>query len=155
MKKMVMVLMMVFGLSAVFADPYVAFTSKEGLALYNNYDNTDFNAWIKSLFKNGTDGLTEKEKRNSTLIIVVDDQRAIHSVWVVIDEKNPKIYWVCTGDFDKNGLLIEKTFEGFKIETSLKTDPVIVGLSFIKEKVLQINNVDKEKVVYSMVVTNN
>lgn len=155
MKKMVMVLMMVFGLSAIFADSYVAFTSEEGLALYNNYDNTEFNTWIKSGFKSGTDALTEKEKRNSTLIIVVDDQRAIHSVWVVIDEKNPKIYWVCTGDFDKNGVLIEKTFEGFKIETSLKTDPVMVGLSFIEEKVLQINNVDKEKVVYSMVVTNN
>ena len=113
--------------AAVFADAYVAFTDREGLALYNGYDNTEFNAWIKSCFKNGTDSLTEKEKKNSTLIVVVDDQRAIHSVWVVIDEKNPKIYWICIGDFDKNGVLDEKTFEGFKVETSLKTDPVTVG----------------------------
>lgn len=149
MKKMMMILMMVFGLSAVFADSYVAFTDKKGLELYNGYDQTKFNTWVKSCFEAGASDCTEKEKRNSTLIIVVDDQRAIHGIWVVIDEKNPKVYWICTADFDENGQ-IEETFEDFKVETDLKTDPVTVGLAFIKERVIQINNVNKDKIVYQM-----
>lgn len=152
---MIVVLMMVFGLSAVFADSYVAFTNKEGLALYNGYDNTEFNTWVKSCFEAGTSDFTDKEKKNTALIVVVDGQRAIHSVWVVIDVKNPKLYWVCTGDFDKNGVLIEETFKSFEVETDLKTDPVTVGLTFIKEKVIQINNVNKDKVVYQMAINNN
>lgn len=155
MKKMIMVLMVliVSMTTTLFADSYVAFTNKEGLALYNGYDNTEFNTWVKSCSEAGTSDWTYKEKKNSALIIVVDDQRAIHSVLVVINVKNPKLYGVCTGDFDKNGQLLENTFKCFAVETSLKTDPVMVGLSFIKEKVLQINNVDKEKVVYGMCIT--
>lgn len=154
MKKIMILMALIVSMTtAVFADSYVAFTSKEGLALYNGYDHTEFDSWVKEGFEAGTNDCTEKENKNSTLIIVVDDQRAIHSVWVVIDVKNPKIYWICTGDFDKNGLLIEETFEGFKIETDLKTDPVTVGLLFIKERVLQINNVDKDKVVYQMCIS--
>ena len=154
MKKMMIILMMVLTIgAAVFADSYVAFTSKEGLALYNDYDNTGFNTWVKSCFEAGTSDCTDKEKEDSTLIIVVDNRRAIQSVWVVIDEKNPKLYWVCTCDFDKNGELIDKTIESFSVETSSKTDPVLVGLAFIKEKVIQINNIDKEKVVYQMAIS--
>ena len=151
MKKMIMILMalIVSMTTTLFADSYVAFTNKEGLALYNGYDQTDFNTWVKSRFEAGTNDCTEKEKKNATLIIVVDDQRAIRTVWVDIDVKNPKLYWVYTIDFDKNGVPIKETFEAFKVETDLKTDPVTVGLSFIKEKVFQVNNIDKGKVVYS------
>lgn len=154
MKKMMMVLMMVFGLSAVFADSYVAFTSKEGLALYNNNDQTAFHTFVKSVFESGTSCLTNQQKKNSTLIVVTDEQRAVHMVLVVKDEKNPKLYWVAVGNFYKDGNPDIDSIKGFTVETSLKTDPVIVGLSFIKEKVLQINNIDKEKVVYSMVEDN-
>lgn len=150
MRKMIMVLMMVFGLSAAFADSYVAFTSEEGLELYNGYDNTEFNNWVKSYYNGVNKDATDKEKKNSTLIIIIDDQCIIHYVWVDIDVKNPKIYWVYTGDFDKNGNLDENSMLSFKLETSLKTDPVTVGLSLIKENVIQINNVNKEKVVYTI-----
>ena len=151
MRKMIMILMMVFGLSTVFADSYVAFTSKEAAALYesNEEKREIFDAAVKEEFEAGTNDFTEKEKKNATLIVVVDDQHVIHFVWVDIDVKNPKLYWVYTIDFDKNGVLIKETFEAFKVETDLKTDPVTVGLSFIKEKVIQINNIDKGKVVYS------
>lgn len=149
MRKMIMVLMMVFGLSAAFADSYVAFTSEEGLSLYNRYDNTDFDTWAKECFETATSDYTDKEKKNATLIIVVGDKRAIHFVWVYIDVKNPKIYWVYTFDFDENGQSLENTFKGFEVETDLKTDPVLVGLNFVKEIVFQVNNIDKGKVVYS------
>lgn len=153
MKKMVMVLIMVFGLSAIFADSYVAFTNKKGLVLYNNNDQTAFNTYVKSLFEGATSDYTDKEKKNSALIVVTDVQHAIHIVLVGIDVKNPKLYWVFTGDLDKNGEPEENTFKSFIVETDLKTDPVTVGLSFIKEKVIQINNVDKNKVVYQMCIT--
>ena len=151
---MMIILMMVLTIgAAAFADSYVAFTSKEGLALYNDYDNTGFNTWVKSCFEAGTSDCTDKEKEDSTLIIVVDNRRAIQCVWVVIDEKNPKLYWVCICDFYKNGELIDKTIESFNVETSSKTDPVLVGLNFIKEIVFQVNNIDKEKVVYQMAIS--
>ena len=41
MKKIVILMLMVFGLSAVFADSYVAFTSKEGFEVYCNSDHTE------------------------------------------------------------------------------------------------------------------
>ena len=149
-----MVLMMVFGLSAIFADSYVAFTNKQPIEIYesNEEKRAAINTWVKSYFETVTSDSTDEEKKNASLIIVVDDQRVIHTVWVDIDIKNPKLYWVYIFDFDENGQPLENTLKTFEVETDLKTDPVTVGLAFIKEKVIQINNVNKNKVVYQRTI---
>ena len=146
MKRMLMVLMMVFGLSAVFADSYVAFTSKEALALYERDEEgrAVFDAAVKEEFEYfaNRDKYSKQELKRFSHIIVVNETDVLYKVWVYSDDS--KIFGISITDADNNPI------GEYRYEASSKTDPVLVGLSFIKEIVFQVNNIDKNKVVYNV-----
>ena len=145
MKKMMMILMMVFGLSAIFADSYVAFTSQQVIEIYENdeAERAVFDAEVKSRFeywaKLGV--LSKQQRKDSTQIIIINDTGVLYEVWVYTDDS--KIFGIAIVDADGNPA------GDYHYEASSKTDPVLVGLNFIKEIVFQVNNIDKGKVVYS------
>ena len=145
MKKIVMVLMMVFGLSVVFADSYVAFTSEGAAALYESdeAERAVLNASVKQRFEYWATlaGLSKQERKNSVQIMVFSETDMIAEVWVYSDDS--KVFGIAMVDDDGNPI------GDYHYEASSKTDPVLVGLNFIKEIVFQVNNIDKNKVVYS------
>lgn len=146
MKRMLMVLMMVFGLSAVFADSYVAFTDNEALALYERDEEgrAAFDAAVKEEFEYfaNRDKYSKQELKRFSHIIVVNETDVLYKVWVYSDDS--KIFGISITDADGNPI------GDYRYEASSKTDPVLVGLSFVKEIVFQVNNIDKNKVVYSV-----
>lgn len=145
MKKMMMVLMMVFGLSAVFADSYVAFTSKEEFEMYRDSNHSEWDANQKALFEEATADLSAKQKKNCTIIIVCDYNRDVIKnhilVYKCIDD--PKTYKVMV--FDYVNVIVNR-----QIYATEKQDPVQIGLSCIKEDVTHVVNIDKEKVVFAV-----
>ena len=145
MRKMIMVLMMVFGLSAVFADSYVAFTSEGAAALYESdeAERAVLNASVKQRFEYWATlgGLSKQERKNAVQIVVVSETDMIAEVWVHTNDS--KVFGIAMVDDDGNNI------GDYHYESSSKTDPVLVGLNFIKEIVFQVNNIDKGKVVYS------
>ena len=145
MKKMMMILMMVFGLSAIFADSYVAFTSQQVIEIYENdeAERAVFDAEVKSRFEYWAKlgGLSKQQRKDSTQIIIINDTGVLYEVWVYTDDS--KIFGIAIVDADGNPA------GDYHYEASSKTDPVLVGLNFIKEIVFQVNNIDKGKVVYS------
>ena len=145
MKRMLMVLMMVFGLSAVFADSYVAFTNQQAIEQYENNEEVRarLDAIVKEDFANSTNsnGFSKQEQKRFTHIVVVNETDILYTVWVYTTES--KVFGIGIADADCNPA------GGYHYEASSKADPVLVGLNFIKEIVLQVNNIDKNKVVYS------
>ena len=145
MKKIVMVLMMVFGLSVVFADSYVAFTSEGAAALYESdeAERAVFDAVVKEEFEYfaSRDKYSKQELKGFSHIIVVNETDILYRVWVYSDDS--KVFGIAMVDDDGNPI------GDYHYEASSKTDPVLVGLNFIKEIVFQVNNIDKNKVVYS------
>ena len=145
MKKMMMDLMMVFGLSAVFADSYVAFTDNQPIEIYERDEEgrAIIDAAVKERFSYwATLGrLSKQEQKDSTQIVVINETGVLYEVWVYTDDS--KIFGIAIIDADDNNV------GDYHYEASSKTDPVLVGLNFIKEIVFQVNNIDKNKVVYS------
>ena len=149
MKRMLMVLMMIFGLSAVFADSYVAFTDKQSIEIYESDEEgrAAFDAAVKEEFEYfaNRDKYSKQELKGFSHIIVVNETDVLYKVWVYSDDS--KIFGISITDAENNPI------GDYRYEASSKTDPVLVGLNFIKEIVFQVKNIDKEKVVYSMAVT--
>ena len=145
MKKMMMVLVMVFGLSAVFADSYVAFTSQNIIEDYENNeeDKALFNAKVKSEFESGAnfEGLSKQQRKAYTYIVVINDTDLLYRI--VVHTTDSKVFGIVIADADSNPIGY------YHYEASSKTAPVLVGLNFIKEIVLQVNNIDKNKVVFT------
>lgn len=137
MKKMVMVLMMVFGLSAVFAKSFVVLTDDESVAYYAKHSEVENDA-IKKLFKDGVidGGFPESDWKSFTQIVVFDKTGCCN------------IIWVCTRDKKSFGISYSDD-ENYHCDTTVKTDPLQVGLNFIRKQVVQIYCVDDEKLIYN------
>lgn len=146
MKKMVMVLMMVFGLSAVFADTFVAFTSKEEFEKYRDSNHSEWDASQKAFFEETTADLSAKQKKNCTLIIVCDDNSDVIKNHILVFHYiyDPKTYKVIVFDDNFNAIVNRQIY------ATEKQDPVQIGLSCIKEDVTHVVNIDKEKVVFAV-----
>lgn len=148
MKKIMMVLMMVFGLSAVFADSYVAFTDEHTAEVYesNEEERALLDASIKSRFEYWAKlgGLSKQQRKDSTHIVVVNETDVLYEVWVCTDDS--KVFGIAIIDAEDNPA------GDYHYESSSKTDPVLVGLNFVKEIVFQVNNIDKNKVVFTSFV---
>ena len=144
MKKMMMVLVMVFGLSAVFADSYVAFTGQNVIEDYENNEEEKaaLDAAVKSGFEDAIklEGLSKRQK-DYTCIVVISDIDLLYGIWV--NTTDSRVFGIAVLDADGNPVGL------YHYEASSKKDPVLVGLSFIKEIVLQVNNIDKNKVVFT------
>lgn len=143
MKKMVIILMMVFGLSAAFAGTYVAFTSEEAFNEYCDSDHTEWDAEQKAFFEETTADLSAKQKKKVTLIIVCDSGNGgIIKNHILVYAYDSKSFGVIIFDdhFDK----IVNT----GIFTYEKTNPVMVGLSCLKEQVTHILDLDKMAVTF-------
>ena len=139
MKKMIMVLMMVFGLSAVFADSYVAFTSKEGFEEYCNNAFIDFDC-VKEVYEESLSDFTNQQKKKATFIVVVDDKVNI-IYYVILYAYDSKTFGSIVFDDDFN--IIKKC----NIYPDIEVDPIFLCSSIIKEEVSHIVNVDKEEEV--------
>lgn len=141
MKKMIMVLMMVFGLSAVFADSYVAFTSEEAFNNYCDSDHTEFDTLVKEVFEKAFSDITNQKKKKTTFIVVVDDKVNI-------------IYCILLYAYDSKsfGVIIFDDHFDRIVDTGIftykKYDPVMVGLSCLKERVTHILDLDKMEVIF-------
>lgn len=147
MKKMMMVLMalIVSMTTTLFADSYVAFTSEGAVALYESDEavRAVINASVKQKFEYWATlgGLSKQERKNTVQIVVVSETDMIAEVWVYTEDS--KIFGIAMVDDDGNPI------GDYHYEASSKTDPVLVGLNFVKEIVFQVNNIDKDKVVYT------
>ena len=141
-----MVLVMVFGLSAVFADSYVAFTDQNAIELYESSSEEDkalFDATLKSEIEEGfkLSGLPKRQWKDNICIIVFNDAGPLYVI--TVNTTDSKTFGIAIIDADENIVGI------YHYEASSKKDPVLVGLNFIKETVLQVNNIDKNKVVFT------
>lgn len=145
MKKMMMILMMVFGLSAVFADPYVAFTDQQSIEIYESDEEkrARFDAEVKGSFEYSVTlcRLSKQERKDYTYIVVINETDVLYVVLVYTEDS--KTFGILIVDTDGN------LIGDYHYEASSKTDPVLVGLNFVKEIVFQVNNIDKGEVVYS------
>lgn len=141
MKKMIMVLMMVFGLSAVFAKSFVVLTDDESIAYYSKNSKVENDA-IKKLFVDSvTDGgFPESYWKCFTQIVVFDKTGCCN------------IIWVCTSDKKTFGISYSAD-ENYHCDTTVKTDPLQVGINLLGKKVVQIYCVDDEKLIYNTYIT--
>ena len=139
-----MILMMVFGLSVVFAGTYVAFTSKEEFEKYCNTDHSEWDASQKAFFEETTADLSAKQKKRSSLILVCGDNDGVIKNHIIVYHliHDPKTYGVIV--FDDNFNIIVNS----RVYAYEKTDPVMVGLSFIKDQVTHIVDIDKQEVIF-------
>lgn len=142
MKKMILVLMMVFGLSAVFAGTFVAFTSEEAFNNYCDSDHTEWDAEQKAFFEETTADGTAKQKKKMTLIIVCSDNSDVIKNHILVYAYDSKSFGVII--FDDHFDEIVNT----GIYTYEKTNPVMVGLSCLKEQVTHILDLDKMEVTF-------
>lgn len=142
MKKMLMVLMMVFGLSAVFAKSFVVLTDDESVAYYSRNAEVENNA-IKGFFVDGVvaGGFPESDWKNFTQILVFEKGVCIYNIWVC--SRDPKMFGISVTGFKGN------PSGDYHCDTTKKTDPLQVGLNFIDRRVLQVYSVDDEKLVYN------
>ena len=147
MKKVLMVLVMVFGLSAVFADTYVAFTNSEEFEEYYNSDHSEWDASQKAFFEETTADLTVKQKKRMTLILVCGDNGGVikNHILVYHHLNDPEAYGIIV--FDDNFNIIANRLA----YTSPKADPVQVGLSFIKSEVTDILDINNQEVVLAII----
>lgn len=146
MKRMLMVLMMVFGLSAVFADTYVAFTNNEEFEEYCNSNHSEWDAQQKAFFEETTADLSSKQKKRCSLIIVCGDNGGVikNHILVYHNIYDSKAYGVIVFD-DNFNVIVNR-----RIYALEKQDPVQVGLNCIKEDVTHIVNIDKGKVIFAV-----
>lgn len=143
---MIVVLMMVFGLSAVFADTYVAFTSKEEFEEYCNSNHSEWDAQQKAFFEETTADFSANQKKNFSLIIVCSDNDDVIKNHILVFHYiyDPKTYGVIVFDSNFNKILKRQIY------ATEKQDPVQIGLSCIKEDVTHVVNINKEKVVFAV-----
>lgn len=141
-----MVLMMVFGLSAVFAGTYVAFTNNEEFEEYCGSDHSEWDASQKAFFEETTADFSSKQKKRCSLIIVCGDNGDVikNHIFVCHNVYYPEIYGVIV--FDSNFDVIVQR----QIYATEKQDPVQIGLSCIKEEVTHVVSIDKNKVVFAI-----
>ena len=142
-----MVLVMVFGLSAVFADSYVAFTDQNAIELYESSSEEDkalFDATLKSEIEEGfkLSGLPKRQWKDNICIIVFNDAGPLYVI--TVNTTDSKTFGIAIGDADDESIV-----GIYHYEASSKKDPVLVSLNFIKETVLQVINIDKNKVVFT------
>lgn len=142
MKKMLMVLMMVFGLSAVFADTYVAFTNDEEFEKYCNSDHSKWDADQKAFFEESTADLSANQKKRSSLILVCGSNDGVIKNHIIVLNVKPKTYAVIV--FDNNLDVITYRY----VFTYEKADPVMVSLGFIKDQVTHIVDIDNQTVIF-------
>ena len=142
MRKMIMVLMMVFGLSAVFAKSFVVLTDDESVAYYSKNSAVENNV-IKGLFIYGVteNGFPKSKWKNFTQIIVFDKTGCIYNLWVNTDDS--KMFGISYTGYNGNPNGV------YHCDTTKKTDPLQVGLNFIRKQVVQIYCVDDEKLIYN------
>ena len=147
MKKMFLILMMVFGLSAVFAGTFVAFTSEEEFEEYCNTDHSEWDAEQKAFFEETTADLSAKQKKNTRLILVCGDDAEVIKNHIIVYHliHDPKAYGVIV--FDDNFNIIVNS----RVYVYEKTDPVLVGLYFLNDKVTHVVDIDKNKVVFTTI----
>ena len=138
------VLIMVFGLSAVYAGTYVAFTNSEEFFEYCHSNHSEWDADQKALFEESTADATAKQKKRMTLILVCGDSGGVikNHILVYHHPNDPEAYSVVV--FDDNFNIIVNRW----VYTSRKADPVQVGLNFIKSEVTHIFDIDKQKVIF-------
>lgn len=141
---MIMVLTMVFGLSAVFAGTFVAFTSEEAFNEYCDSDHVEWDASQRALFEESTAELTAKQKKNTKLIIVCGDNDGVIKNHILVCHlvQDPKAYAVIIFD-DNFDIIVYRTVYVYE-----KTDPVMIGLSFLNGKVTHIVDMDNQKVMF-------
>lgn len=143
---MIMVLMMVFGLSAVFADTYVAFTNNEEFEEYRDSDHSEWDAQQKAFFEETTADLSSKQKKRLSLIIVCGDNGGVIKNHILVYHKvyDSKAYGVIVFD-DNFNVIVNRQIYALE-----KQDPVQVGLNCIKEDVTHVVNIDKGKVIFAV-----
>ncbi len=141
---MIMVLMMVFGLSAMFAGTYVAFTSEEEFEEYCNTDHSEWDTNQKAFFEETTADLSAKQKKRFSLILVCGDNDGVIKNHILVAHliHDPKTYRVIVFD-DNFNMIVDSGVYAYE-----KTDPVLVGLSFIKEQVTHVVDIDNQKVIF-------
>ena len=142
MKKMFMVLMMVFGLSAVFAGTYAAFTDNEEFEEYYNTDHSEWDANQKAFFEECTADLSAKQKKNSKLIIVCGGKGDVIKNHILVFIRDSETYGVIVFD-DNFDIIVHRMVYAYE-----KTNPVMIGLSFIKDQVTHIVDIDNQKVIF-------
>ena len=140
MRKMMMILMMVFGLSAAFAKSFVVLTDDESVEYYSRNTKVENDA-IKGFFKDGVVNLPKSEWKKYTKIIVFDKTGCIYSIWLY--SKDRKVFGISIVGYNGN------PNGDYHCDTTKKTDPLQVGLNFIDKKILQIYSVDDEKLIYN------
>ena len=139
---MIMVLMMVFGLSAVFADTFVAFTNNEEFEEYWDSDHSKWDAEQKAFFEETTADLSAKQKKNTKLIIVCGDNDGVIKNHILVFIRDPETYGVMVFD-DNFDIIVHRIVYVYE-----KTDPVMIGLSFLNDKVTHIVDIDNQKVMF-------
>lgn len=146
MKKIMMVLMMVFGLSAVFADSYVAFTSKEEFEKYRDSNHSEWDASQKAFFEEATVDLSAKQKKRCSLIIVCSDNSDVIKNHILVYHfiYGTETYKVIVFD-DNFNIIVDR-----QIYATEKQDLAQIGLSCIKEDITHVVNIDKGKVVFAV-----
>ena len=137
-----MVLMMVFGLSAVFAGTYVAFTNSEEFEEYYNSDHSEWDAEQKAFFEETTADLSAKQKKNTTLILVCGGDTGVIKNHILVFIRGSETYGVIVFDDDFN-IIVQRLVYVYE-----KASPVMIGLSFIKDQVTHIVDIDKQKVIF-------
>lgn len=142
MKKMIMVLMMVFGLSAAFAGTYVAFTSEEAFNEYCDSDHTEWDAEQKAFFEETTADLSAKQKKNTKLIVVCGDNDDVIKNHILVFTRDSETSAVMVFD-DNFDIIVYRMVYVYE-----KTDPVMIGLSFLNDKVTHIVDIDNQKVMF-------
>ena len=145
MKRMIMVLMMVFGLSAVFAKSFVVLTDDESVAYYATHTKVENDA-IKGFFVDGcvSNGYPESDWKSFTQIVVYEKGYCIYNIWVC--SRDPKMFGIGFTSFIGNP---DGENKAYHCDTTKKTDPLQVGLNFIDRRILQVYSVDDEKIVFS------
>ena len=127
--------MIVFGLSAVFADSYVAFTDQQAIEQYENNEEVraEANAAVKEVFnyRTNSNGYTKQELKRFTMIVVVNETGVLYEIWVYAANSN--VFGIAIADADGNPA------GDYRYEANSKADPVLVGLNFIKEIVFIAN----------------
>lgn len=138
-----MVLMMVFGLSAAFAGTFVAFTSEEAFNNYCDSDHTEWDASQRAFFEESFADIPAKNKKKATLIIVCDSGNdGVIKNHILVYAYDSKSFGVIIFDdhFDR---IVHRTVYVYE-----KTDPVMIGLSFLNDKVTHIVDIDNQKVMF-------
>ena len=142
MKKMFLILMMVVTMGAAFAGTYVAFTNDEEFEKYCNSDHPKWDADQKAFFEGTTADLTAKQKKRTSLIIVCGSNDGIIKNHIIVCNVKPKMYVVVVFDDNFDEIVNRSVF------TYGKADPVLVGLSCLKEQVTHIVDIDNQTVIF-------